>query len=204
MLQQTFKTILFDYTNSEKLCVDYWNEIEKYYCGNKRYYHNLDHLENMLQQLLICKSSVNDWDTLLLALYYHDIIYNTTKKDNEERSALLAVTRLATIKYSPGRSALCSQHILATKSHGVSKNKDTNFLTDADLSILGADSETYFIYTSQIRKEYSIYPDFMYKPGRRKVLQHFLLMERIYKTDHFFNLYEHQAKENMSLELQTL
>ena len=29
MLQQTFKTILFDYTNSEKLCVDYWNEIEK-------------------------------------------------------------------------------------------------------------------------------------------------------------------------------
>ena len=204
MLQETFKQLLLTYTNSEKLCNDYWNEIEKHYSANKRYYHNFLHLENMLQQLLSCKEQISDWDTMLFALYYHDIIYNPTRKDNEERSAMTAAKRLSAIKYLPAKIALCSQHILATKSHTLSKNSDTNFFTDADLSILGAANETYFIYTKQIRKEYSIYPDFMYKPGRRKVLQLFLEMERIYKTDHFFNKYEQQAKENISDELKAL
>jgi predicted metal-dependent HD superfamily phosphohydrolase len=39
---------------------------------------------------------------------------------------------------------------------------------DADLSILGKDLDTYLAYTKMIRKEYSIYPDFLYKPGRKK------------------------------------
>jgi predicted metal-dependent HD superfamily phosphohydrolase len=158
----------------------------------------------MFQQLLLCKPLINDWDSLVFALCYHDIVYNPRKKDNEEQSAVLAAKRLSTIKYLPAKLALCSQHILATKLHTASRNNDTNLFTDADLSILGSDSLSYFEYTRQIRKEYSIYPAFMYKPGRKKVLQHFLQMERIYKTDHFFNLFEQQAKKNMSEELQLL
>jgi len=204
MLQETFKRLLLTYTNSEKFCDDYWNEIEKHYGEKKRYYHNLMHLENMLLQLFVCKAQIKDWETMLFALYYHDIIYKPTKKDNEERSAMVAAKRLTVINYSPAKIALCSQHILATKSHTTSRNSDTNYFTDADISILGSDSKTYFTYTKQIRKEYSIYPDFMYKPGRRKVLQQFLQMERIYKTERFIKTYEQQAKENIFEELQTL
>lgn len=204
MLQETFQVLLLKHVNNKKLAADFWNEIEKNYNGSKRYYHTLAHIENMLQQLISCKEQINDWDTVLFALYYHDIIYKATKKDNEEQSAMIAAKRLSLINYSKAKIALCGQHILATKLHSVSKNNDTNLFTDADLSILGSSSETYFTYTKQIRKEYSIYPDFMYKPGRKKVLQHFLQMGRIYKTDHFYELYEEQAKENMSEELQTL
>lgn len=204
MLQQTLTELLYSYHVPEDLCITYWAEIEKYYNNKKRHYHNLTHLENLLEQLSACKSQVKDWDSILFAVYYHDIIYNTLKKDNEERSALLAVKRLTAIRYAPGKCALCSQHILATKSHAISKNNDTNLFTDADLSILGAPAETYTAYTKQIRREYSLYPDFMYKPGRKKVLQYFLQMERIFKTTHFYNQYEIQAKENISAELQSL
>jgi predicted metal-dependent HD superfamily phosphohydrolase len=45
-----------------------------------------------------------------------------------------------------------------------------------------------------------MYPDFLYKPGRRKVLTHFLEMERIFKSDHFYQKYEEQARKNLLFE----
>jgi len=74
--------------------------------------------------------------------------------------------------------------------------------TDADLSILGAEWPIYHNYTDQIRQEYAIYPDFMYKPGRKKVLLHFLKMERIFKTDYFYITFEAQAIKNIKQELE--
>ena len=204
MLKEIFYNLFLQYCKDPEPCSIYWNEIESYYTGRKRYYHNLSHPEHFYNELLPCKHLVEDWDTILFALFYHDIIYKATGKDNEERSALVAVTRLKALQYPSARSALCSQHILATKKHAPSKSSDTNIFTDADLSILGADNESYILYTKQIRKEYAVYPDFMYKPGRKKVLQHFLQMERIYKTNHFFNRYERQARENISAELHAL
>jgi predicted metal-dependent HD superfamily phosphohydrolase len=61
---------------------------------------------------------------------------------------------------------------------------------DADLSILSQDPATYLIFTINVRKEYSVYPDFVYKTGRKNVLNHFLRMNQIYKTDFFFHRFE--------------
>jgi predicted metal-dependent HD superfamily phosphohydrolase len=55
-----------------------------------------------------------------------------------------------------------------------------------------------------VRREYSIYPDLLYKPGRKKVLQHFLNMEHIFKTIHFYTLYEQNARNNLNREIAEL
>lgn len=73
-----------------------------------------------------------------------------------------------------------------------------------DLKILSKDWEDYSIYFQQIRKEYSIYPDFLYNPGRKKALQHFLEHDYIYQTETFRNLYERQAKRNIQKEIDLL
>ncbi|HET7178254.1 MAG TPA: hypothetical protein VFI14_00955 [Chryseosolibacter sp.] len=52
-----------------------------------------------------------------------------------------------------------------------------------------------------MRREYSMYPDFLYRPGRRKVLQYFLDMERIFKTEEFASKFEKQARGNLEREL---
>ena len=85
-----------------------------------------------------------------------------------------------------------------------SEDYDTNFLLDADLAILGQDRKIYENYIQHIRKEYSIYPDFMYKPGRKKVLIHFLEFEEIFKTDYFKVKYEEKARENIQKELEII
>jgi predicted metal-dependent HD superfamily phosphohydrolase len=44
----------------------------------------------------------------------------------------------------------------------------------------------------------------MYNPVRKKVLLHFLSMERIFKTDYFYTHFEKQARENLQKEMELL
>jgi predicted metal-dependent HD superfamily phosphohydrolase len=202
MLKQQFIELVNKYSTESTLVETLWNEIEKKHTSKKRHYHNLSHLDNLYHQLFNVKSEIEDWDTILFSMYYHDIVYTATSNDNERRSAELAKERLESIAFPKEKISKCVAQIMATNGHSISKDNDTNFFTDADLSILGQSWEVYLEYTKQIRKEYSIYPDFMYNPGRKKVVSSFLTMDRIFKTSWFFDKLEKAARENLSKELQ--
>lgn len=203
-LKQIFIQLINGYTNDESVINSFWNEIEKKYSGRRRHYHTLAHLQSLIGQLNEYRQVINDWDTLLCSVFYHDIVYNVLKNDNEEKSADLAVKRLSILSVPTDKVTSCHKQILATKSHLFSDNDDTNLFIDADLSILGQSPGVYQHYCLQIRKEYSIYPDIVYKPGRKKVIIHFLRMQRIFKTAQFYDKYELQARENLQSELNTL
>ncbi|HEY9046163.1 MAG TPA: hypothetical protein VIN08_09715 [Ohtaekwangia sp.] len=202
MLSQQFITTVARYHADDRVATKLWSEVEKHYTSGKRYYHTLTHLENLLQELWSLRDCIQNWDCIIFSIAYHDIVYNTLSKDNEEKSAAFAAERLKEISFPVQRIDQCTAQILATKSHTVSQDSDTNFFTDADLSILGADWEVYHEYTKNIRKEYSFYPDLLYKPGRKKVLEHFLSMSRIFKTEQFFSRFEENARKNLLQELQ--
>ncbi len=204
MLENIFFDLLKKYINDESLVSRFWSEIEENYSGSKRYYHTLQHLENLLQILTPIKAKINDWDTLLFTLFYHDVVYNATKSDNEEKSAELAFSRMKTIGVENSKIEICQTQILDTKKHLPSTDSDSNYFTDADLSVLGQDWETYSNYYKSVRKEYAIYPNILYNPGRKKVLKHFLAMDSIYKTDYFYQEFEQKAKENLERELGLL
>lgn len=199
-----FSDLISKYSNDEILKTDYWQEIEKSYSQKSRKYHNLNHLENMILELENVKEEISDYDVMLFSVFYHDIIYKATAKDNEEKSAEIAKTRLDKLNISNERITKIYNQILATKSHKRSDDSDTNFLLDSDLAILGKDWKVYENYIQQIRKEYSIYPDFLYNPGRKKVLTHFLEFDEIFKTEHFKGKYEKIARENIQREISIL
>lgn len=77
---------------------------------------------------------------------------------------------------------------------------DSSTITCTDLDC----RESYSMYYQNVRKEYAIYSDFLYNPGRIKVLNHFLTMDRIFKTDHFSNRFEARAKQNLLQEIEVL
>ncbi len=203
-INSIFSDLISKYSNNEILKTDYWTEIEQSYSQKSRKYHNLIHLENMILELEEVKDKISDYDSILFSIFYHDIIYKATSKDNEEKSAELAKTRLDKLNLHQEKIAIIQNQILATKSHKRSEDADTNFLLDADLAILGQNWEIYKNYIQQIRKEYSIYPDFIYKPGRKKVLTHFLEFEAIFKTNYFKEKYEENARENINREILIL
>jgi predicted metal-dependent HD superfamily phosphohydrolase len=203
-LERKFKSLFYRYAQDESLCSTLWTELYSAYTADNRFYHNLAHLANMIEELEVIEDKISDFDTLLFSVFYHDFIYRPTSNDNEIKSAEIANRRLQMINFPPEKMVKVSSQIRATEQHHRSEDPDTNYLLDADLAVLGRDRGSYEIYRSQIRKEYSVYPDILYKPGRKKVLTKILESKEIYKTLHFRQKYERMARENMQRELGSL
>lgn len=203
MFQQAFINSSKTLTSDEGLIHALWNEIVNAYTSPDRHYHNLQHLDNLLQEVLPLQQHIKDWHVVVFAIAYHDFVYEPIKQNNEEKSAACAEEKLGYL-IDNLRLAKCKNIILATKRHEQSDDPDINYFTDADLSILGKPKPEYLSYTLKIRKEYKIFPDLIYKPGRKKVVRHFLEMERIYKSEYFYHKYELSARQNLTEELQAL
>ena len=201
-LQKIYSELLFKIGFSANEIQQNWADLEKAYSKKSRYYHNLTHLKEMIASFEIYRDKLQNPNEILFSIFYHDFVYSASKKDNELKSAEYALAIL------PDNSNLNRQlvfdAICATQQHQQNAIEDINWLIDFDLKILTKDWEDYKIYFEQIRKEYHIYPDFLYKPGRAKALKHFLENEFIFQTDEFRNLYEEKARANIEKEISFL
>jgi predicted metal-dependent HD superfamily phosphohydrolase len=208
MYQIELKDLFFEtfgsYTSDHLLIEKHWKQLHAQYNAKGRYYHNLDHLQHICKELIPLQQEFSDWNALVFALFYHDVIYSATASDNEAQSAQLALEILKSLAVPDATVSLCEQMILATKTHEYSSNEEINLFVDADMAILGQDWAVYLSYSQNVRKEYSIYPDLLYNPGRMKVLKHFLTMPNIYKTELFQNRYEQAARSNVQKEITLL
>ena len=199
-----FQQTCLQFSQDQKLIECFWSEIEKNYSEKGRNYHTIEHLENMFSELENVKDKIENFTNISFSVFYHDIIYDASSKSNEEESAEFAKIRLEKLNVNTASVEKIFEQIIATKTHQKSDDNDTNYLLDADLSILGKDLETYINYTKKIRKEYSIYPDLLYRPGRKKVLQYFLELKNIFKTEDFREKYEVRARKNIQFEIDNL
>lgn len=202
-LEKRFENLLIKYTDDTELIKEFWKNIYYKYSESHRAYHNLNHLEELFRYYRRFESQLENPNTIAFSIFYHDVIYNIWKKDNEEKSADYAVDELSKISLSKEILDNIQEQILATKTHE-SNNNDSKLLIDFDLAILGQSEDTYNHYTKAIRKEYKLVPNVLYKKGRKKVLSHFLNKKSIYKTETFVNLYEERARVNLRNELKDL
>ncbi|MTH15551.1 hypothetical protein [Flavobacterium sp. LC2016-01] len=201
-LQKIYFDLLSNIGFSENEIQQNWINLEKAYSKKSRHYHNLTHLKEMIASFEKYRDRLQNPNEILFSIFYHDFVYSASKKDNELKSAEYALAIL------PENVSLNKQlffdAICATQQHQQNSIQDINWLIDFDLKILSKDWEEYKIYFEQIRKEYRIYPDFLYKPGRAKALKHFLENEFIFQTDAFRNLYEEKARINIEKEILLL
>lgn len=201
-LHQVYSSLLLDIGFASISIDKHWEDLEKAYTSKSRYYHNLTHLENMVVSFYESKEQLQFPNEVLYAIFYHDIVYKSTRKDNEQKSAVLAIEIVpenATLD-----KKLVYDMICATQLHQYNSIQDINWLLDFDLKILASDWEAYQIYYQQIRKEYKIYPDLLYKPGRKKALAHFLEKDFIFQTTEFRTKYEDMARANIQQEIKQL
>jgi len=180
----------------------HWKKLEQLYSTRARHYHNLLHIQDMIESYSDYKSQLKNLDELLYAIFYHDIINKVTRKDNEIKSAEFAI-QILPIEPNLNKE-LVYDMICATQLHQQNTIEDINWLIDFDLKILATDWKNYKTYYQQIRIEYRIYPNILYNPGRKKVLEHFLKNDFIYQTEIFRNKYETKARENIQREIKTL
>lgn len=184
-----------------------WQDIAVRYNETQRAYHTLEHLTQLFAQFEQVQKYLHEPHIIALALYYHDVIYEPTRTDNELQSAEYAVEALGHYL-----SAEQCQHIYAlimmTASHQLDeladseKISDAAFLLDMDLSILGSVWSNYEKYAQAVRQEYSHVPITDYRMGRTKVLAGLLAHPRLYLTDYYFEQLEAQARDNIKREIE--
>jgi len=182
-----------------------WERIRTAYSSSKRHYHNLTHLGELFALLEEVAERLNKPEDVELAIWYHDLVYNPMRQDNEGASARKARKVLEGWGIGAARITRICQHIEATAGHQLnSEETDQAYFLDADLAILGSRREKYKGYTQQIRKEYAVFPNMLYNPGRKKVLEKLLDKPQLYFTPHFHTQFEAKARENMEWEIQQL
>lgn len=134
-------------------------DIIKAYDEPHRFYHNWDHISKML------KSAFNKnffFDDLILAIVFHDIVYDPKRTDNEERSAELF--------YSYVKNDFIRQAILDTKTHKYS-NELSKILCELDIENLYGDISTFLDNSYKIFKEYQFVDWKTYSVERIKFLE---------------------------------
>jgi predicted metal-dependent HD superfamily phosphohydrolase len=177
------------------------------YCAPERYYHNLEHLNEMFRVAGRLAPNTEDSASVQLAIWFHDAVYDPRAKDNELRSGELAVDLLGPIGVPGSTIERVVRLIRATAHLGSNEgpiDNDTATLLDADLAILGAAEERYKRYAQDIRKEYAWVPETDYRKGRASVLSKFLARPRIFSHQIMFEEGETRARKNITEELETL
>ncbi len=142
-----------------------WNE-------SHRHYHNLNHLNDLIDQINENKSkySEKEYEKLMLTALFHDCVYDPTSSENEEKSADF-FENCCLDKNSDVLEV--KQMILDTKTHQSTTNLSESF-NHYDMNIVERDFDQLLEWENGIREEYSVYPKETYKEGRVKFLESLL------------------------------
>jgi len=190
-------------------CNEALEDLKKRYSEPHRYYHTLDHIAWMQEGAAQVSHLLAHPIAIDFAIWYHDAVYNTRKKDNELRSADLFLAHHG--RYlSEFYQGYVVDLILATIDHRIPRHKSSDFnndcalFLDLDLMSLGFPWEKFIKNSNDIRKEYSHVPDVDFDGGRAKILTKFLERDPMYFSPYFQNYYGEKAIKNLKRSIEEL
>jgi predicted metal-dependent HD superfamily phosphohydrolase len=174
-LKLHWKTLLQQFMVEAMLSEKVFLDLVIAYSSAGRVYHTLNHIQQVLKTIEQMRSLTLNLPTIQLAAWFHDVIYDSITKDNEEKSAEYAEVVLNSLKIPKTIIAQVKNLILYTKTHQApAADIDSQILLDADLAIFGSTESEYRDYAHAIRQEYSWVSDAEYRFRRKQVLQNFL------------------------------
>ncbi|MDQ3275954.1 MAG: metal-dependent phosphohydrolase [Actinomycetota bacterium] len=170
-----------------------------------RRYHDLRHLEEVLEAVDLLAAEAGDLEVVRWAAWFHDAVYEPAADDNEERSALLATEELAAYDVDPAAVRDVARLVRLTASHDPAPgDPDGAVLCDADLAVLAAAPDRYAAYAHDVRVEYAHVDDRAFATGRAGVLSSLLGRDALYRTRTGHRLWDDRARANVSAELARL
>lgn len=112
------KQIFEDILNKYQICIE--TVVEKYNEPH-RFYHNLDHIDNLIDEMQKHIDFNNQYiDQILLTIIFHDIVYDPHRNDNEIKSAEFFNNLTKNVEIS--NKPLITTAILDTEKHIVNNN----------------------------------------------------------------------------------
>jgi predicted metal-dependent HD superfamily phosphohydrolase len=173
-----------------------------------RVHHTLAHIEAMFADLDEFNESEEarfmDADTVQMAIFYHDAIYDLEAKDNERKSAELFRSVAEWSNFPPDFTERVAQAILTTEHIKLPVVFDCRVLCDLDLAILGKQEVIFDEYELRVREEYGWISEDQFRAGRSAIMEGFLRRPFIYNTQFFRRKYGRQARLNLLRSIKRL
>lgn len=189
----------------QKISKKIFLNLVKYYSNSSRFYHNLQHIDHLLNIIEVLREKSDNFVAIQCAVWFHDVIYNTHYTNNEEKSAEYMDIELNSLKIPQKIIDKAKNMILKTKKHQADEDDiDSQILLDADMAILGSEISEYQIYAQAIRQEYYWVSKQEYSIGRKSFLTQILTRKYIYFNEIFAQTLELKARKNIRWEINNL
>lgn len=177
--------------------LDRWRE-------SHRRHHGEQHLRDVLDALALLAGPDDDIEATELAAWFHDAVH-AGRPGDEQRSAELARDQLMATGADPGLVDEVVRLVLLTAAHDPEPHDRSGaLLSDADLSVLGADPRRYADYVAAVRAEYSHVDDAGWRTGRTRLLRDLLALDPLFRTAGGRDRWETPARTNLTAELRDL
>lgn len=190
----------------------WWKVVLDSYSEPQRYYHTLQHIGHLLWLIKhepIISNNIQNLTHVVLAVFFHDIIYNPQSKDNEDKSSELFLSFYKEAACQNLDHSLVHKYIMATKTHWTNEHckmsehwgtTDMHIFLDLDMAILSVEPSDYENYADKIRQEYCHHTEDVYRRRRINVLEQFLT-HRIYCCMDMHKAWEESARHNILTEI---
>ena len=179
-----------------------WSIVTRHYSEPHRHYHDQHHLAHCLDQLDLAATSIADRDQVEMAIWFHDIINEPGRADNEQRSADF-FRALGDGLLDPEFIDVVVGLIMVTTHRGKPLDANHRFMCDIDLASFGCPWECFMRDSDAVKAEFPG-PEADYFRGKTVFLKALLARPRIFMTDFFNARYEQQARDNIRLLLQDI
>ncbi|MCW1922345.1 hypothetical protein OKA05_07255 [Luteolibacter arcticus] len=176
-----------------------WSSLSALYQEPHRHYHTLSHIAASLAELDATGHGIPELEG---AIWFHDVVYDPTRADNEEAS--IAWFESVTATWLAPETRLTIARLISATDFRLprSDREDEALMVDIDLAILSSEWPAYDAYRRAVRREYAHVPDEAFRTGRAKVMASFL-KQPVYRTASYA-IREAKARENISRELEEL
>ncbi|MFT5218287.1 MAG: putative metal-dependent HD superfamily phosphohydrolase [Planctomycetota bacterium] len=163
----------------------------------QRVYHNLQHINHCLTTFDKVRHLPQSTDSIELAIWFHDVVYQPGSSDNEQLSAKLYCTA-ADGQHKPEMVKRVNRLIMATLHNAEDiEDPDCKLMVDIDLSSFALPWEEFLDDSKNLRRESGIVSDQDYYQKQYQFQQGLLTKEHFFLTDYFIEHGEKNAHRNL-------
>lgn len=165
-----------------------------------RYYHTFRHIFYMLDNIKDFELPPKDRILLELAIWFHDLVYDTTFDKNEQYSANAFEEFGKEIGLKKKYIRQVKSLIMITTHKKLPLTKLEKIICDLDLREFVSDRQE--LNAVEVRKEYSHLSDEEWEKSRTEFVESMLGKRHIYHTKRYRHMLEDQARLNLAKEIE--
>lgn len=202
-LGNRFRNLLTRLGGDGDVAVEIFDAVYGAWSADGRSYHGVGHLADCLRQLDSVEPDGVAVDGVELALWYHDLIYDPRRHDNEERSAQRLLKDAVRVNLPLAAANAAADLVRVTAHMGAAGaaapvTAETALIADIDLSILGQDALGFMDFEYGVEEEYAHVPKILFRCRRGQFLARLLERPQLFLTEAFRARYEQAARTQIA------